>query len=222
MSEPWIQRTFQRASRNALKDTVYLTANPHTEVLSSVEGLTVNDVWKPHTDPELGLVHPRTMTNLAIKKYRRSPPSTRLVVHYIQPHLPPVGDVDYDAGQFKPDAGRGNRWENIGWEQVKDGSVPAEDVIEAYRENLEIVLEELNLLLTNVNADNVVITSDHGNYLGEKDRYGHPRYHIHPAVREVPWWETSATDEQTHRPDIEEEDVVSSTRQDQLEALGYH
>lgn len=58
----------------------------------------------------------------------------------------------------------------------------------AYKENLEVVLENVAYLLENISG-NILITADHGEYLGENGRYGHltgfvPRG---PPVVEVPW-----------------------------------
>ena len=56
----------------------------------------------------------------------------------------------------------------------------------AYRENLRCVLESVAVLLENISG-NILVTADHGEYLGEHGKYGHglvPRY---PPIIEVPW-----------------------------------
>ena len=57
----------------------------------------------------------------------------------------------------------------------------------AYKENLEVVLGSVAELVKNVSG-NILITADHGEYLGENRRYGHgllwPR---RPPNTEVPW-----------------------------------
>jgi len=111
--------------------------------------------------------------------------------------------------------------EEAEWGPVKSGAVDPDVARNAYRGNLDPVLDELGVLLDNVDAETVVVTADHGNYLGEKGRWGHPRDHIHPAVRDVPWWETSATDKNTYTPDRYNTTSEDTERTEKLEALGY-
>ncbi|PTD94184.1 hypothetical protein C9439_03815 [archaeon SCG-AAA382B04] len=59
---------------------------------------------------------------------------------------------------------------------------------EAYKENLESVLKETKTLIRNLNGK-IIITSDHGELLGEKDLYGHCGSNKNPILREVPWLE---------------------------------
>jgi membrane-anchored protein YejM (alkaline phosphatase superfamily) len=56
----------------------------------------------------------------------------------------------------------------------------------AYRENLRLVLESVAELLENVSG-NILITADHGEYLGENRRYGHGLVPRHYPIIEVPW-----------------------------------
>lgn len=56
----------------------------------------------------------------------------------------------------------------------------------AYKENLEIVLESVAELLEHVSG-NILITADHGEYLGENGRYGHGLVPRRPPIVEVPW-----------------------------------
>jgi len=100
------------------------------------------------------------------------------------------------------------------------GEVEFEELWDSYRMNLELVLEEVRTLLSNLDAETVVITADHGNAVGELRMYGHPAGFLHPAVRKVPWIETTATDQLTYEPSVgtesDERDVGEL-----LEALGY-
>lgn len=58
----------------------------------------------------------------------------------------------------------------------------------AYQNNLKKVLVEVQTLVDRL-PDKVVITSDHGELLGEEEIYGHPKRANHFALREVPWLE---------------------------------
>ncbi|KXA96783.1 hypothetical protein AKJ38_02635, partial [candidate division MSBL1 archaeon SCGC-AAA259I14] len=61
-------------------------------------------------------------------------------------------------------------------------------VKKAYKENLRIVLKEV-VTLSNKLEGNNVITSDHGEFLGEDNYFGHPRNCSDPISRIVPWLE---------------------------------
>ena len=56
----------------------------------------------------------------------------------------------------------------------------------AYRENLEFVLEVVSEVVKNVSGT-ILITADHGEYLGENGRYGHGSWPRRPPNTEVPW-----------------------------------
>ncbi|MHC5060903.1 MAG: hypothetical protein ACYTFK_07455 [Planctomycetota bacterium] len=56
----------------------------------------------------------------------------------------------------------------------------------AYADNLERALEQVAVLVKHL-AGKIVITSDHGEFLGEGRRYAHPYGSLDPTVVEVPW-----------------------------------
>ena len=60
----------------------------------------------------------------------------------------------------------------------------------AYAENLLIVLEYLTDLIPYL-LGKVVITSDHGEFLGERFQFSHPCRSKHEVVRCVPWFEVN-------------------------------
>ena len=64
-------------------------------------------------------------------------------------------------------------------------------LVKAYIINLKLVLEALQILIQNILTNDaeakIVITSDHGELLGENGKFGHGIEH--PVVREVPWFE---------------------------------
>lgn len=57
----------------------------------------------------------------------------------------------------------------------------------AYAENLKIALSHIAFLASKLSG-NIIITSDHGEFLGENGRFGHPCGCNHPIVRDVPWF----------------------------------
>ena len=56
----------------------------------------------------------------------------------------------------------------------------------AYRANLKLVLKSVAGLLEYLSG-RIIITSDHGDFLGENKCYSHPPKTTHPILNEVPW-----------------------------------
>jgi len=61
---------------------------------------------------------------------------------------------------------------------------------QAYAENLRIVLSYVTSLVPKLTG-NVIITSDHGDFLGEYKKYGHPIGCYNPILRNVPWFKVT-------------------------------
>lgn len=220
-SPDWIRRTFGSAPEDLLEKTAYITGNVFTNELPKSQLGDVDQVWQYGWDEDLETVPPRPMTDRAITAIREGK-FDRYVVHYMQPHLPPIGKHADRFTGFSPREGEpGEEREEAEWAAVKSGAIDPDTAREAYRENLEPVLDDLEILLDNIDASEVVVTADHGNYLGEKGRWGHPRDHVHSAVREVPWWETTATDSDTYTPESYDTEGEGTDRNEKLKALGY-
>jgi hypothetical protein len=66
------------------------------------------------------------------------------------------------------------------------GGVPWDQVKELYRENLEKVLSSVETLVSELSGS-TIITSDHGEILGESGRFGHPCQMDLRVLRSVPW-----------------------------------
>ena len=220
-SADWIERTFKNAPERVLAGTAYVSANPFTDRAPGDTLQHVDRVYRYGWDPELGTVPPRPVTDRAIRLLREGT-ANRYLVHYMQPHLPPLEPSIPDYGRWEPTEGlQGDVTgrSGVGWDLVQSGADP-EPIVRDYRDNLRPVLDDLRLLLDNVDASKVIVTADHGNYLGENGRWGHSPRHVHPAVRRVPWWETDASDERTYVPGSYDR-TNDTLRGEQLEALGY-
>jgi bisphosphoglycerate-independent phosphoglycerate mutase (AlkP superfamily) len=117
------------------------------------------------------------------------------------------------------------------WNQRRDGSVdvPLDAVWEAYVENLEVVLEEVDKLLDDLGGKTVV-TADHGNLVGERlspiptrRKYGHP-YGVHTEeLLKVPWFVVDSDDRRnvSSDPPVDLESISDETVDERLDALGY-
>mgnify|MGYP002762815976 FL=1 len=96
-----------------------------------------------------------------------------------------------------------------------------ETVWEGYLDEIRFALDEVEIALNNIDANKVVITADHGEAFGEYGIYGHTVGSLHPQVRNVPWVETTATDNETYTPVIESKRESQDTTEEMLRALGY-
>jgi chemotaxis signal transduction protein len=97
-----------------------------------------------------------------------------------------------------------------------------DEIWEAYIENLRYVLDSVEILLENIDAGKVVITSDHGNAMGEWGVYEHPLGVPIDSVKNVPWYETTAIDNGTRTPASSEREYTDDSEvESQLKSLGY-
>jgi len=167
----WLQANFD--GRN-LRDTVYVTANPQLErnrdkcdiTLHETINVWLNEGW----DDETGTVRAETMTDAAIEAHQRFP-NKRIVVHYMQPHYPFVpSDTAFDKEHLNSirsgnDTAEG---ENV-WNPKFKGAlgISRERLWLLYIANLEYVLDHVEMLLNKLTGK-IVVTADHGNYVGER------------------------------------------------------
>jgi len=217
MSEEWMAKTFTQEYADEMHQTAYVTSNVFSgEVLSADRFEALDEVWRYAWDDDLGIVPPHPVTDRAIATARETDPE-RLIVHYMQPHHPFVaGDAPLEFG-VDP-FGRENETTVV--DALRKGRITREDFWNAYTENLRLALDDVAVLLANHDADTVVLTADHGDALGELGIYDHPAGCLHPVVKNVPWVETSATDERTYEPSIEPRQETDEV-QARLRQLGY-
>jgi hypothetical protein len=218
--------------RKDATDVVYVTANPMLRRIASDHEFRfhkVIDVWEDSGwDSEHGTVLPETMverTREAACEY----PRKRLLIHFMQPHFPFIhSKTTFDKQIPDPDADDGTQF----WDQLRRGnlSLPPEAVWEPYLRNLELLLPSLQTLLNELEGKTVV-TSDHGNMVGDRSRpipvtdWGHPRGLYTPELVDVPW----LVHESGNRKDIVAEApsesqarrADASTVRDRLRDLGY-
>jgi len=157
---------------------------------------------------------PRYVTDRAITVSREFD-FDRMILHYLQPHPP------YSANAIQ--TGRELELHEKDWWEYIGRTGDRETIWETYLDELRYVLDDVEVLLENIDADTVAISSDHGEAFGEYWEFGHYVGSINPKVRNVPWAETSAEDSESYSPSTEppsEEDTNGSTDR-QLEALGY-
>jgi hypothetical protein len=218
----WMEETFTEEYADDVAETAYVTGNVKSHVALDPEDFAVVDeVWKYAWDEDLGTIPPRPITDRALRIWGDRDPE-RMIVHYMQPHFPSLVAPDLGSGTLR-DLDGGEWRDDSVWNRLRSGDVAAETVWDAYRGNLLAVLEDVELLLESIDADDVVISSDHGNAFGEFGFYDHPGYHPLSVLREVPWYETSANDTSNYEPSTERQsiDVSDEGVERRLESLGY-
>lgn len=242
-SAEWVAHTFDRAYAPAVAHTGYVTANPHSEEVlrnrlmppqyvavpaawtdwDPVEpdgfGL-LDEVWADANDERLGVVPPATVTDRAIAAGRDAD-LDRLVVHYMQPHAPYIADAVHGDTSVSRTCAEP-------FDALRRGDADLSTIWGHYLDNLRLVLDEVAVLLENVDADRVAITADHGEAFGEWGFYEHPVGCPLPAVKRVPWVETTAEDRETRTldagtlaADSTDRGGVTTDVESQLRDLGY-
>ena len=200
----------------AFRDVVYVAANPFVSWLLPGLFHRIFPVWDDGWDERLLTVPPAPVVSAALEA-RRLYPEKRLIVHFMQPHFPPlVGRPQADTGQvlkrlrsFTKDGA--NPYEVV---NLKRGYAPhvfanttdglfarglltKQETLSLYSENLRIVLSHVDGMLKQLPGISVV-TADHGNLFGERlgilypfRVYGHwPGLRLGPLVL-VPWLVTT-------------------------------
>ena len=221
---------FANFHNRELLDTVYITANPKLHENRSrinTELHFVENVWETEWNDEEETVLPEAMTEAGIRASDRFD-DKRLIIHYLQPHYPFLGDgpdlFDKEQAFRRPD-------EPGSWFQVMSGQldVSAEDVWKQYKQTLSIALPHVERLVDSLHGKTVV-TADHGNMVGERSspipikEWGHPHGIYTPELVNVPWLVNETDDRRSiseSPPITQESDVNQDVVQKRLESLGY-
>ena len=215
-------------------DIVYVTANPYIDTeLPENTFHHVISVWRERWDDELGTVLPETVAEAA-REARENYPNKRIIVHFNQPHTPFIGETRISGRgmhNLRSRAIGGNNQvdSRTPFEKLGAGELDRESVWEGYRANLDRVLPVAKDILTSFQGL-TVITSDHGNALGEPAWpfpirvYGHPLGTLIPPLIEVPWF-THNNGERikicSGQPTDDKEKAIPREVEERLQDLGY-
>lgn len=208
----WMEKTFTDEYRDKIENTIYVTANQHSDSVSELPFLDFENVYDYGWDDEVGTVPADVVTDVSIeagREYRGE--YDRMIVHYMQPHFPSIP---------KP-IGHGNKFDNV-WKGLMIGHGDEDEVWESYIANLRYVLDHVDVLLENIDAETVAISADHGNGIGEWGVYEHPVGVPTASVKTVPWYVTTAVDERSREPEgMSSMDVDNVNPEQRLKSLGY-
>ncbi|EMA08840.1 hypothetical protein SAMN05443574_12041 [Haloarcula vallismortis] len=165
-----------------LHDVVYTSANGWFAKLQEEIDAEVHQFTFVERDAVQGLTSkPQAVTDRAIQAANDFP-NKRHVVHYMQPHQPYLG----------PTGQRLNFGSTLA-ETVEQNDLSQREVKDAYQENLSLALDAVERLVESIDGK-IVISADHGEHLGERERplpvsfYGHMGGLYTPELVEVPWY----------------------------------
>jgi hypothetical protein len=210
-----------------LHDVVYITANSWylklkddiDSELHHVVDVSQHDLAERYYDNDSGALLPSAVTDYAVRAAEDFP-HKRLLIHYPRPHHPFLGPFGKEA--FPQTSSSLLEVLHQG-EDVTPGKVRR-----AYRENLDIVLREINELLDTL-AGRTVLSADHGEMLGERYAlvpirgYGHHRGIYNQYLVEVPWYIIDDGERrviEAEKP-LVKDDVDKTAVDERLEDLGY-
>jgi hypothetical protein len=215
----WVHANF---TDRQLHDVVYVSANPNYRKVADEIGAEVHayvDVWRDDTlvGEENTIVPPETVTEHALDA-AETYPNKRLLVHYVQPHYPfigPTGKEHFDPAATLKEVSR-------------DLGRTGELLERAYRENVDIVLEEAERLLAEL-PGKTVVSSDHGELLGERlfplpfRAYGHPMGIYMNELVKMPWLVHTSGErkEIVAEAPTERDKMDDEALEEQLRNLGY-
>lgn len=188
----WLQRTFG----DSHGDIVYVTGNPMVTRHKPNCFHKLVESWRNAYNNETSVIEPKKVTNDGLNAYSNFS-NKRIIIHYMQPHYPFIDHpelnyADFDFDDVGLDPQREEKTIHSVWDALEAGIVKKTNVWEGYKHNLKIVLEEVNKLVNKIDGQ-IVITSDHGNMLGEYNWpiptqiYGHPNNMRHKYLVRVPW-----------------------------------
>lgn len=215
MSIEWLNRNFT----DYYGDIVYISANSFVSSSgdthfgrknfdSSEHFYKAYQLFMNEDLKEGDVVSPEKMTDKAIELAERHQ-NKRLIVHYMQPHAPYIGENHYAP--------------KTNLEELVEGLDNKEKAIEYYEENLERVIPSVERLIDELDAK-FVVTADHGELLGEYGMWRHPHSVYLPELIEVPWLEIEKGERRElveEEPAESEQDYDEEDIKKQLADLGY-
>ncbi|MCD2205024.1 hypothetical protein [Halobacterium sp. KA-6] len=176
-------------------DIVYISSNPWTSRIAGDSFHEVIEVWRDSFDEELGTVPADPVVDAAesaIKEY----PNKRIIIHFMQPHVPFVSP-EFELSDWSPERIVNEevvdtKSRQTVWEALRRGEIDYETAWEGYGDNLDYVMERVDDFAPSL-PGRTVVSSDHGNMLGERTWplpiriFGHPDGVRSPELVEVPW-----------------------------------
>lgn len=212
-SNEWIKSNF--IGKN-MHDTVYVTSNGWSRRIP--EG-TFHRIIPLYDQPDAR--NPENVTQAALEANDKHP-NKRLIIHYMQPHAPHLTEL-------------GQQWGWGIWSAALEGEITHSELVNSYTQNLRMVEDQFKILLSEL-VGKTVITSDHGENLGERgfsDGTGASRFGFNKQLyghgfqtqecRFVPWCiiDDSTRKNVTYSEPETQREIDEEKRIENLRDLGY-
>lgn len=194
-SREFMRKNFQGKE---LWDTVYITANPFATRLNPRTFFLQKNLVETDWDADEETVLPEDVVRRTLETLDEYP-NKRYIIHFMQPHYPFIGDKGrriehsgYTPEQASSENDNPHIWTILQYGLQGFDGVTTENVWEAYIENLEIALDHVDDLLSEL-LGKTVITADHGTMIGDRltpvpvRGFGHSNNPFVPPVWSVPW-----------------------------------
>ncbi len=251
-SEEFYEKNFED---KLYDDTIMISANPYTPIIAKNSFFRLKTTLgedqttgnKPRVDKietdngraieatHINNVHPERLNDIALDAVKEYP-NKRLIVHYMQPHDPYLGKTAKEIREsFNEEGYKFRYWADPDRVSEHDpnglmalateGYLSSEEMVSVYKENLRIVLEYITELISTVSGK-TVITSDHGELLGEQvgsKQFFHYNNMYVEELRKVPWLTIDSDNRRkiTGGPPVSEDTVDENDLEEHLELLGY-
>lgn len=184
-------------------DSLYFSANPNIRSKRWIDKVgdfcsdkfsKVYDLWDYAWDRKLSTVPPWNV-NKEIKKEIKPDEKKKIIVHYMQPHGPWIGETMLSVPFLKESEGD----DPACWTLIQRFTNEQKKIIpKAHKDNLELVLVFVRDLCEYFKDKKIIVTADHGELLGEGGKYLH-HYNILPenlyrVLIEIPWFEVDTSE----------------------------
>lgn len=219
-------------------DTVYVTANPYAPQLPDGLFHDVHSLLDDGWDDGLNTVRPEVVAEAA-RVAATEYPHKRLLIHFMQPHTPFIGEIGQNINHdedFRTVSQGANANTNADvdappiWHQLRAGTADCDISVvrDAYRENLQLVLEHAEPLAEDLTGK-TVLSADHGEMLGKREwpipvrGFGHAQSLYVDALTTIPWVVIEPTERRDVRvdPPVEQTRLDAAQAEERLEAMGY-
>jgi len=182
----WFKNTFKEQFYNI----DYFSCNPYISYLYFGQSRKTKfkylyNLWEIKWDINCNTVQPSSVNKFVMKNYS----GRKTIIHYMQPHLPFIGDMKYVYNGFRYNKEiieglKVKKSDNV-WSKFIKGEITKPQIYGAYKKTLKLVLNEVKELIP-VLQGRTVIASDHGNAFGEQGHYAHKQDTWIPCLYEIP------------------------------------
>lgn len=154
------------------------------EFIPSNRNVKVISMW-PKEKSKIGTVLPTEVNKEIIRRGL----SKRNIIWYVQPHIPWIMFPNFSEQMIKEANEKNVRPRFFIKRKIKEGELSKEEIIKAYIHNLRLVLYSISKVIKVAKKVTpiIILTSDHGEFLGEYGFFLHDPHLFLPQTCIVPW-----------------------------------